>query len=112
MSILVDGKKFAGFGGRQGPRGPQGEQGPQGEPGPVGPIGPQGETGPVGPRGPEGPQGPPGPSSAGVSSFKGREGAVEPQAGDYTAAMVGAPTTAEMNTAIQTAILDSWEASY
>ena len=129
MSIYVDGKKFAGFGGRQGPPGPQGipgEAGPQGVPGPQGPAGPQGEQGPQGPQGEPGPQGPPGPSAAGVTSFNGRDGAVTPQAGDYTAEMVGArpdtwmptaaevgaPTPAEMNTAIQAAILDSWGASY
>ncbi len=96
MSIYVDGKKFAGFGGRQGPPGPQGipgEAGPQGVPGPQGPAGPQGE------------QGPQGPSAAGVTSFNGRDGAVTPQAGDYTAEMVGArpdtwmPTAADVGAA-------------
>ncbi len=62
----------------------------------------------------------------GVSSFNGRTGAVAPSSGDYTAAMVGArpdtwtPTAADVgaatmeqvNTAIQTAVLDSWEGSY
>lgn len=92
MSIYVDGKKFAGFGGRQGSRGPEGPPGPQGVPGPEGPAGPQGEPGPQGPAGPQGEQGPPGPagSPAGVSSFNGRDGAVTPQTGDYTAEMVGA----------------------
>lgn len=125
MAIYVDEIiKVAGFGGRQGQRGPQGlqgEPGPQGETGPQGPAGPQGEQGlqgPPGPRGEQGPQGPPGPSAAGVSSFNGREGAVTPQTGDYTAAMVGArpdtwtPSAAEVgaatmeqvNTAIQTAV--------
>lgn len=120
MSISVDGVKFAGFRGRQGPRGPegpQGEQGPQGIQGPAGPAGPQGEQGPPGPQGEQGPPGPAG-SSAGVSSFNGRDGAVTPQPGDYTAAMVGArpdtwtptavevgaPTVAEMNAAIQSAV--------
>lgn len=95
--------------------------------------------------------------TAGVSSFNGRTGAVTPQTGDYTAAMVEAvpttrtvngkalatdialtaedvgavpdtvtiptktsdltndsdfTTTSAVNTAIQTAILDSWGASY
>lgn len=107
MGIFVDGVKFAGFSGRQGPRGPQGEQGPQGE---------RGEQGPPGPAG----------SSTGVASFNGREGAVTPQKGDYTAAMVGArpdswtPTAADVGAAtpsevydaIQAAILDSWEGLY
>lgn len=108
MSIYVDGKKFAGFGGRQGPPGPQGipgEAGPQGVPGPQGPAGPQGEQGPQGPQGEPGPQGPQGPSAAGVTSFNGRDGAVTPQAGDYTAEMVGArpdtwmPTAADVGAA-------------
>ena len=128
MSIFVDGKKFAGVSGRQGPRGPAGETGPQGEAGPAGPPGPQGEQGIQGPPGPQGEQGPPGPagSSAGVFSFNGRDGAVTPQAGDYTASMVGArpdtwtPTAEEVGAAtlddvtaaIQSAVLASWEGSY
>ena len=51
-------------------------------------------------------------ATGGVSSFKGRTGAVNPQSGDYTASMVGAATLAEVNTAIQAAILDSWGAAY
>ena len=47
-----------------------------------------------------------------VTSFNGRDGAVVPQAGDYTAADVGAATWEQVNAAIQTAILDSWEGSY
>lgn len=47
-----------------------------------------------------------------VTSFNGRDGAVVPQAGDYTAADVGAATLEQVNAAIQTAILDSWEGSY
>lgn len=93
MAIYVDGIKLAGFGGRQGPPGPQGltgPTGPQGEPGPQGPKGDKGDTGPQGPQGEPGPQGPPGEAAAGVTSFNGRDGAVTPQAGDYTAAMVGA----------------------
>ena len=89
---------------------------------------PRGEAGPAGPPGPQGEQGPPGPagSSAGVSSFNGRDGAVTPQAGDYTASMVGArpdtwtPTAEEVGAAtlddvtaaIQSAVLASWEGSY
>ena len=48
----------------------------------------------------------------GVTTFNGRTGAVTPQNGDYTAEMVGAATIADINAAIQQAILDSWEASY
>ncbi len=115
--IFVDGEKVAGFGGRQGPPGPQGEpgpQGPQGEPGEQGPKGEKGEkgdTGPAGPQGDPGPQGPPG-STSGVSTFNGRDGAVTPQSGDYTAEMVGAATMEQVNTAIQAAVLASWEGSY
>ena len=61
-----------------------------------------------------------------MTSFKGRTGIVTPQAGDYTAAMVGArpdtwmPTAADvgavtaeqLNAAIRAAVLDSWEGSY
>lgn len=97
MSIFVDGVKFAGFSGRQGPRGPAGETGPQGEAGPAGPPGPQGEQGPPGPAG----------SSAGVSSFNGRDGAVTPQAGDYTASMVGARPDTWMPTAEEVGALPS-----
>lgn len=165
MAIYINGKKVAGFGGRRGPQGEPGKQGPPGEPGAQGPAGtqgPQGEPGPEGPRGPAGEPGPPGAdgesphigengnwwvgdvdtgtpasgSTAGVTSFKGRSGAVEPAAGDYTAKMVGAMpagtaipaatsdlendsgfvTETEMNTAITEAvhgaILASWEAEY
>lgn len=75
---------------------------------------------------------PEGGGTAGVTSFKGRTGAVVPQIGDYTAAMVGAlsattvipsktsdltndsafVTESQVNAAIQKAILDSWEGSY
>lgn len=123
--------------GPQGPVGPQGEPGADGAPGPQGPAGPKGEKGDTGPQGPQGeqgpkgekgekgdkgdtgPQGPPGPAgesgtggTAGVATFNGRSGAVVPQAGDYTASDVGAATMTQVNTAIQSAILDSWEASY
>lgn len=132
MAIYWDGKKVAGLSGL---RGPQGAVGPPGEQGIQGPPGPQGEIGPEGPPGPQGIQGPPGPPGegvSGVSSFNGRDGAVTPQKGDYTAADVGAlpdttvipsniseltnysdfVTATAMNTAIQAAILDSWEGSY
>ena len=87
--------------GDPGDTGPQGAQGEKGETGDAGPQGPQGETGPTGPQGPAGPQGDPGPTGpqgpkgekgdpGGVVSFNGRAGVVVPQAGDYTADMVGA----------------------
>lgn len=73
-----------------------------------------------------------GEATAGVTSFNGRDGEVTPQAGDYTAEMVGAlpdttviptktseltndsnyTTTSQLQEAIQIAILNSWEASY
>ena len=135
MAIIVNGKKVAGFGGRQGPAGPQGKPGPQGEPGPAGPqgaVGPQGEPGPAGSPGLQGPAGTTphigengnwwlgdtdtgvsaSGSAAGVASFHGRTGAVQPQPGDYTAEMVGAVTAEQVNAAIQAAVLDSWEGSY
>lgn len=123
MAIYVDGKKVAGFGGRRGPAGPVGPKGDPGPPGAEGPQGPIGETGPTGPQGVPGPAGPPGPpgetphigengnwwlgetdtgvtaggGSGGVSSFSGRSGEVVPQAGDYTAEMVGAlPASTEI----------------
>lgn len=71
--------------GLQGPQGEKGEKGDQGDTGPQGPQGPQGEKGDTGERGPVGPAG-------GVDSFNGRAGDVMPQAGDYTADMVGAPS--------------------
>ena len=123
MAIYVDGIKVAGFGGRRGPAGPVGPKGDPGPPGAEGPQGPIGETGPTGPQGvpgPAGPSGPPGETphigengnwwlgetdtgvtagggSGGVSSFSGRSGEVVPQAGDYTAEMVGAlPASTEI----------------
>lgn len=42
--------------------------------------------------------------ASGVSSFNGREGDIEPQTGDYTAAMVGAITAQEVDTKISNAI--------
>ena len=73
-----------------------------------------------------------GETTAGVTSFNGRDGDVAPQEGDYTAAMVGAlpagtsipsktsdlendsgfATTEAVTAAIQAAVLDSWEGSY
>ena len=123
-----------------GPEGPQGPAGIAGADGPPGPAGKDGEG--VPPGGAAGqvlakktaadydtqwidpPEG--GGGTSGVSSFNGRSGAVQPASGDYTAAMVGArpdtwtPTAADVgaatmeqvNTAIQTAVLDSWEGSY
>lgn len=108
MSIYLDGVKFAGFGGRQGPPGPQGPKGDKGDPGPQGPPGPPGGGGSSedcvtvpgggaisvpdslgdGPYTLEMTEEREGDS--GVASFNGRTGAVTPQAGDYTAEMVGA----------------------
>lgn len=153
--------------GPQGEPGKDGKDGAAGPVGPTGAAGPAGATGAAGPAGPQGAPGrgvpsggaagqllakataadydtawvdPPqggGGTAPGVSSFGGRTGAVTPQVGDYTPAMVGAvPTgrkvnnralsaditltaadvgavTAEqLNTAIQSAVLDSWEGSY
>lgn len=53
-----------------------------------------------------------GTAAAGVSSFHGRTGAVMPQAGDYTAADVGAATMEQVDAALRAAILDSWEGRY
>lgn len=115
----------------QGPPGPQGDPGPQGEAGPPGPKGDKGEQGPAGPGVPTGGAAgqvlakntnadydthwidpPESGGAAGVTSFKGRTGAVVPQNGDYTAEMVGAATMAQVTAAIQSAILDSWEGTY
>ena len=103
-----------GTAGPQGLPGPQGEAGPQGEQGPQGPAGSAGPAGPAGPQGEQGPAGPGVPAGGaagqilvkktdanydtqwstpperGVTSFKGRSGAVTPQSGDYTAVQVGA----------------------
>lgn len=113
-----------------------------GPPGPQGPMGPKGDKGDPGPPGPAGGGGSSedcvtvpgggeisvpdslgagpytfemteeGEGDSGVSSFNGRTGEVTPQAGDYTAAMVGAATPEQVNEAIQAAVLDSWGASY
>lgn len=142
--------------GPPGPEGPAGPAGPTGPTGPAGANGADGAQGPKGDTGEDGfsptvsvqditgghrvtitdatgphtfdvMDGEDGAGGAsGVTSFNGRDGAVTPQAGDYTAAMVGArpdtwmPTAAEVGAAtpddvtaaIQTAILDSWEGSY
>lgn len=137
--------------GETGPQGERGEPGPIGPQGETGPAGPRGEPGPKGDKGDSGgvppgggagqllskktagdydtewidpPEG--GGGTAGVASFNGRAGAVVPQAGDYTAVMVGARpdtwtptagdigavTETQMTAAIQAAVLDSWEGSY
>lgn len=84
-------------GGITGPAGPQGATGPRGPEGPQGPAGPKGDKGDPGPAGPKGekgdpgPQGPAGPAgsgTAGVTSFKGRTGAVTPASGDYSVSQV------------------------
>jgi len=64
----------------------------RGEPGPAGPPGEKGDPGEQGPPGEPG----------GVSSFRGRTGAVIPQSGDYTAAMVGARPSDWVPTAADT----------
>lgn len=99
-------------------QGVQNEQvGPQGPPGVDGATGPQGPAGPGVPTGggagqilaksssqnydthwidpPEGSGG-----ASGVTSFAGRSGAVTPKSGDYTAALVGAATPAEVSAAV------------
>lgn len=123
--------------GDPGSQGPAGPTGPAGDPGPQGAAGPKGDPGDTGPQGPKGDPGegvPAGgttgqilskasdtdydtqwtnpPEGGGVSSFNGRAGAVTPQAGDYTAAMVGAVTEVEMNTAIAAAITGAINTSY
>lgn len=131
-----------------GPQGPAGPAGPAGADGATGPQGDPGEDGfsptvavtdiPGGHRvtitDAEGPkpfdvmngEDGTGGGTTGVTSFNGRDGAVIPQAGDYTAAMVGArpdtwtpsaadvgaATTAYVDSAIQAAVLDSWEGTY
>lgn len=105
MAIYVDGIKVAGYNNRRGPAGPQGlpgEAGPPGPQGPAGPSGPPGETPHIGENGNwwlgETDTGvTAGGGSGGVSSFNGRSGEVVPQAGDYTAEMVGAlPASTEI----------------
>lgn len=99
---VMDGE--AGAQGVQGPPGVAGSTGPQG---PKGDKGDKGDPGPEGPQGEPGPQGPPGPSAAGVSSFNGRDGAVAPQEGDYTASMVGARADTWMPSAADVGALPS-----
>lgn len=106
--------------GDTGPRGPAGQdgaQGPSGERGPEGPAGKNGVT-PVitvkattleaGSEATVSKSGsdeaptftfgiPKGATGGGVTSFNGRGGAVNPQAGDYTADMVGTYTSAEID---------------
>ncbi len=80
-----------------------GPKGDKGDPGPRGERGPQGEPGP---------QGPPGTGVSGVSTFNGRDGAVTPQAGDYTAEMVGAATLEQVAAAIAAAVIGAIEEAY
>lgn len=114
------GDMLNGGGGTQGPQGPKGDKGDPGEQGPAGPGVPTGGTaGQILAKNtnadydthwidpPES-----GGTTTGVTSFNGRTGAVMPQTGDYTAAMVGAATPAQVTTAIQAAVLDSWEGTY
>ena len=111
MSIYVDGIKVAGFAGRRGPAGPQGEPGVDGPPGVQGPPGADGLTPHIGANGnwwlgetDTGVSAAGGGGTGGVTSFNGRSGEVVPQAGDYTAADVGAATMEEVNAAIQEAM--------
>lgn len=147
--------------GPPGLKGDPGEPGPKGDPGEPGPKGDPGEPGEPGKDGYsptisvtdisgghrmtitdadgsqsfdvlDGKDSTGGETTAGVTSFNGRDGDVTPQDGDYTAAMVGAlpagtsipsktsdlendsgfATTEEVTAAIQAAVLDSWEGSY
>lgn len=116
--------------GPTGATGATGPQGPEGPPGPTGPQGPQGTAGADGAQGAPGvgvpsggtagqvlakadgedyntewidpPEGGGGGLTEAVTSFNGRTGEVTPQAGDYTAAQVGArpdtwvPTASEV----------------
>jgi len=58
----------------------------------------------AGEKGDPGPQDPPGAVEVGVITFNGRGGAVMPQAGDYTAEMVGAATMEQVAAAISAAV--------
>ena len=141
--------------GPPGLKGDPGEPGPKGDPGEPGPKGDPGEPGEPGKDGYsptisvtdisgghrmtitdadgsqsfdvlDGKDGTGGETTAGVTSFNGRDGDVTPQEGDYTAAMVGArpstwtpsaadvgaATMEQVNAAIQAAVLDSWEGTY
>jgi len=118
-----------------GPAGPPGPAGADGRDGAPGPKGDPGETPYIGENGNwwigttdtgVSAEGSGGGGVAGVSSFKGRTGAVQPAARDYTAVMVGArpndwmpsaadigaATIEQVNEAIQSAVLDSWNGSY
>ena len=124
-----------GAAGPQGPAGTAGEIGPQGPAGADGAAGPQGPAGVDGEDGfsptvavadisgghrvtitdAEGPktfdvmdgQDSTGSGTAGVTSFNGRDGAVTPQEGDYTAAMVGARADTWMPSAADVGALPS-----
>lgn len=101
MGIYLDGKKFAGFGGRQGPPGPPGPKGDKGDPGPPGPAGGGG-------------------SSENCVTVPGGGVVTLPDtlgAGPYTFEMTEEDDTAyatmdQVNAAIQQAVLDSWEGLY
>lgn len=110
MAIYVNNKKVAGFGGRQGPPGMSAyqlavqngfdraeEEWLASLKGPPGPAGADGKTPYIGSNGnwwigteDTGISASGSTSPEGVTSFNGRSGAVLPQSGDYTAAMVGA----------------------
>lgn len=119
-----------------GPQGPKGDTGPQGPPGVDGATGPAGAPGEDGfsptvdvteitgghrvtitdADGPQsfdvmdGQDGGGGGGIAGVSSFKGRTGAVTPQAGDYTAAQVSVtPPTGMTATNVQGAVSELFQ---
>lgn len=128
--------------GDPGPAGPAGADGAQGPPGPEGDPGagvpPGGTVGQILAKKSDASydaqwiNAPESEGDTGVTTFNGRSGAVVPQSGDYTAAQVGAlpsstvipsktsqltndsefTTTKDVNTAIQSAILDSWGAEY
>lgn len=108
------------FGIPEGDPGETGSQGPQGIQGPAGPQGETGATGPQGPAGAPGPQGDPGTDGKdatinGVNTLTIQQGTnvtLSQSGSTMTISAAGDVTTEQMNTAIQTAILDSWEASY
>ena len=80
--------------------GPQGPRGETGETGPKGDKGDQGEAGPQGPRGDAGEQGP-----KGDKGDRGETGPAGPPGADGV-------TMEQVNEAIRTAVLGSWEGSY
>ncbi len=103
--------------GPQGATGPQGEQGVQGAQGPQGEVGPQGATGPQGEKGPQGAQGPQGETgpagAAGKSAYEtAAEGGYTGTEEEFKAALADLATQSYVTTAIQTAVVESWEGSY